>query len=316
MPILINLIPLNPTLISKIKTQAPQYQFVDLAEKDFTAADLAEAEIILGWSSKISEALKISHKIKWIQVWFAGVDRLPLKELADAKVSVTTSRGVSAPAIAQQVFGFLLMQSRSLQTSVLAQARSEWQIPDQLTELNDKTVLTLGTGEIARAVAHYAAAFDMQVIGVNTRGTSEAEFQTVYKMSAIDQALKQADVVVNTLPLTHATKGIVDANFFAQMKSSATYINVGRGKTTNERDLIAALQAQQIAFAGLDVFESEPLATNSPLWQMPNVLITPHSAGHTNHYNARIVAIFLKNFAAMQAGQGLVENLVDYQREY
>lgn len=309
----ISLQPLSDRLTQQV---AEQTEFVSLANQDFTAADLTSADIILGWSPKIVELLAMPNQLKWLQIWFAGVDNLPLDKLAAADIYLTSASGANAPAIAQQTMGYMISFVRQLHQSARHQATHTWQVPHDLTELTNKRLVTLGTGEIAQNVAKLAHAFAMEIVGVNHNGHASAGFDHVLSLADVNQALTSADFVVNTLPATPATNGLVNQQFFAAMQDTAYYLSVGRGKTTVTADLIHALNQQTIAGAALDVVDPEPLPANSPLWQFDNVILTSHTAGHTDYYDQRIIAKFLENLADFKQGLAPQQNLINYKRGY
>lgn len=314
---IISLVPLESELIAQIQSAAAGFKFVDDHEQQLSAEELAQAEIILGWSSLVAQALQSGqHHIKWIQIWFAGVDKLPLELLQSEQVLLTTASGANAPAIAQQVMGVLLTKARHLDDNSHHQNQARWEVSHHLTEITGKTILTLGTGNIAKSVMQYAKRFQMKVWGANSTGHAVAGFEEVVAMDDVAKLLQGADYVVNTLPLTDLTRDVVNQTFFDQMKSTAYYVNVGRGQTNKEADLLEALNSGRIAGAYLDVFAEEPLPKASPFWKHPKVFVTPHSAGHTDYYNQRIIASFLRNLPAYLAGDDFVENLVDYQKQY
>lgn len=317
MPEIVSLVPLEPDYIDEIQKKAKGYQFVDFSDGDFSLQDLADAEIILGWKPEVTGALMSDHsKIKWIQVWSAGVDYLPLDLLREKKVKLTNARGTNAPAVAEQAIGFMLMDARQFKTTIINQLNEIWEIPDELTILDQKTVLLLGTGAIATHIAKVAKALGMNTVGVDTHGVKKPHFTHTITFDDLEKFIDDADYVINSLPATDETKGLIDAEFFEHMNDDAMYINIGRGATTNQKDLADALDTGEIRSAALDVFQKEPLPENSPLWEIPNLIITPHDAGHYDDYDFPIVELFLKNLKTYTTSHKLTENVVDLKREY
>ena len=314
---IVSLIPLGEDLIEKIKARTKGFELVVYPHKDYRSEDLADAEIILGWSSKVKEALNIEdNQIKWIQIWYAGVDRMPLEFLEQKNVLLTNASGANAPSIAQQVMGMLLCDVRSLDENLLNQRESNWDIPKRLTEVTGKNMLILGTGNIAKAICKYATAFDMNIYGVNRTDRQVDGFKEVYDFNRLKKVLQNFDYVVNTLPLTDETEGMVGKTVFDSMRKDAYYVSVGRGCTTVEGELIDALDNDKIAGAFLDVFAVEPLPAESPLWKHSKVMLSPHTSGITDYYNERIINSFLRNFECYKDGKDIEENLVDYKRQY
>lgn len=295
------------------KTQA---ELVQLNASDASPELLAQFEIILGWSDQITEALSLPHQIKWIQLWMVGVDTLPLNELAAQNIIVTTAKGANAMNIAQQIMGYLIMFTRHLHISRDHQFKNEWVRPTDYGEVTQKRVLSIGTGEIGQTFAKIAQVFEMKVDGINRSGHLVDYFENCYAVEDLDSILGNYDYIINSLPHTPATDKFLGEKQFAAMSKEAIFINVGRGKSVDETALIQALEQGEIKGAALDVFEVEPLPADSPLWQMENVIITPHRAGISDFYSPRIIEIFLANFPSYQQGQIPTVNLLDYQKGY
>ena len=264
--------------------------------------------------------LQSMPNLKWLQIWSAGADFLQrLPELKELPFQLTTASGVHKHQIAEHVFAMLLSWNRCLPAALEAQKKHQWlRINEQqLGSLKNKTMLILGYGNIGESVARIAAAFDMQVIGMR-RNISKSKAQTGVKLedaSKLKDFLPTADYVVNILPFTPETRHCFGAAEFDVMKNSALYINVGRGITTDEAALIDALNTKRIAGALLDVTETEPLAENSALWDMDNVMITAHYAGADTDYSRMAMEIFVENLRRYNRGEVLI-NLVDKIRGY
>jgi phosphoglycerate dehydrogenase-like enzyme len=180
-----------------------------------------------------------------------------------------------------------------------------------VSELRGATILVLGLGQIGIEVARLASASGMKVLAINRRGTSDSPHVSELRTpDALMALLPRADAVVITLPLTEATGGLLDARAIARMKQGAILVNVGRGGVLDEQALVSALRAGKLAGAALDVFATEPLPADSPLWDLPNVLISPHTAALSLRENERIVRLFADNIERYLAGQPL-RNRVD-----
>jgi phosphoglycerate dehydrogenase-like enzyme len=260
--------------------------------------------------------------LRWLQYWYAGTDWL-LKhpEIRQLDFILTNVSGLHAVPISEHIFAMLLALGRNLPQSIQAQTRHTWlrQGTDRTTtlfELADKTMVLIGVGSIGTRVAKIAAALDMNVIGVRRDPTQSVP--GVARMVGPDHlldVLPEGDFVVLTIPLTEETRGLIDRLALNAMKSSAYLVNIGRGQTIVQADLLRALQDGTIAGAGLDVTEPEPLPADSPLWEMENVIITAHYAGLTPHYTERALAIFLDNLTRYGEGRPL-RNVVDKERGY
>ncbi|MDQ0116066.1 D-2-hydroxyacid dehydrogenase [Paenibacillus harenae] len=285
----------------------------------FEDRDYREAEIIFGWDAKVNtEALQEGTKLRWVQSWSSGIDSLPLALLEDRNVLLTDASGVHARSVSETAVAMMLGLARGIASAVRNQQMGLWESPSTLAEMNGGTVAIVGAGEIGREVARIARAFDMRVLAVRRSGGAMPEADVVYDTTRLDDALREADYVVNILPLTNETEHVFGAERFAVMKRSAYFINVGRGATVRTEDLIEALNKGKIAGAGLDVFEQEPLPSDHPLWSMPNVIITPHNAGGMTVRNTeRLVKLFADNIKIYLSGEtGSLRNLVDYSKKY
>lgn len=242
--------------------------------------------------------------LRWLQTFSAGTDSPVFSALRDRGVTITNSSGASAPSIAQTVVLYLLALSRNLPRLARAQAERRWE-PRPSSDLTGMRLGIVGLGAIGSEVARLAAAFGMTTVGLRraVRGDETCETWT---NDRFDELLGWADAVAVTAPLTTDTRGMFDAAAFARMRPGAWFVNVGRGEIVDEPALIDALVDGHLGGAGLDVFASEPLPTDSPLWTLPNVIITPHSSGTTDRSHRRSVDLFVENFRRHRAGQPLV----------
>lgn len=308
------LVDYNQTYLDRIQDLAQDYDLIQTLEE----ADFSQVEIVLGWDSDLEDVIaQGDHSIKWIQAKSAGVDYLPLDLLADQGIILTSASGMHAQAITETVFAMILGYSRQVFQSRHYQANKYWGQEDvDLFELKGKTLAVVGLGNIGQKVADIAKAFGLQVVGVNQSGTTDAPVDAIYPSDQMDSVLGQADIVVNILPLTDQTRGLYNADRFQAFKDQSVFINVGRGPSVVTEDLVAALNERKIAFCGLDVFEEEPLPETSPLWEMDNVLITPHIAGEMADYNAHLFPIIEANLSSYINQQDVALNKIDYQKEY
>lgn len=184
-------------------------------------------------------------------------------------------------------------------------------------EIHENTIGIIGVGTIGKETAKIAKAFGMKVLGLRHSGKAEEYVDEIYTSNQLDLLLPKCDYVVVTLPLTKETFHLFGAEQFKQMKTSAYFINIGRGEIVNEEDLVMALKDGEIAGAGLDVFEKEPLSVDSPLWGMENAIITPHTAGPTEHYNKRVVEdILIPNLKDYILGKALRLILLIFLRDF
>ena len=278
----------------------------------------SEAEVWFGWGFS-REVFEAATRLRWIQTTSAGVDRLLFDELRSSDIVVTNASGVYSGSMAEQVLAMMLALARLIHTSVREQAAGRWPGPavrGQGDVLEGKTCVILGLGSIGTEVARRAKAFGMTVVGIRRRPTDRPPVvDELVGPQRMKEALARADYLVVTLPLTEATRHIVDADALSVMKPPAYVLNVGRGALIDEAALVAALQEGRLAGAGLDVFEKEPLPEDSPLYSMANVIITPHSSGHSPGNWARLVELFCRNLTRYLSGQPLL-NVVDKEAGY
>lgn len=304
--------------LQTLKELAPDYKLIKGWEMDEKEIPLKSVEIIYGWTGQRSEELLTDdkHTLKWVQGKAAGVDFLDLEKLERNKILLTNGSGIHSIPIAESVFGMLLSYARGIQTAVKNQQTKTWEKVDKLMELHEKTIMIVGTGKIGVEIGRLAKAFNMKTIGVNRSGRDVDYMDLLIKQPELKEQVKQADIVVNILPHTDQTHYFFNEDIFSQMKEGTLFINVGRGPTVKTDDLIKALDNGKLAFAGLDVFETEPLPENSELWGREDVLITPHITGIAEHFKKRLFAIFEENLKAYLAGEDLPRNLIDYDQQY
>jgi phosphoglycerate dehydrogenase-like enzyme len=302
----------------QIQRIVPDWELIVGKDKGVWQEHIHDAEIIAGWKKGMEEyCLKDGSKLKWLQSWSAGVNSLPLEELALRNTVLTGASGVHAYPISETIFALMLGLTRKIHTYVKNQQSKTWHHAYMGLEMHEKTVGIIGVGAIGKETAKIAKAFRMKVLGVRHSGKPEEFVDEMYTANQLDIVLPQCDYVIVTLPLTNETYHLFGDQQFKQMKSSAFFINIGRGEIVVEEDLIASLQAGKVAGAGLDVFAIEPLSVDSPLWEMENVIITPHTSGSTVNYDQRVLEnIFIPNLKSYLSGETLSINLVDFSKGY
>lgn len=261
-------------------------------------AHFAEAEIVASFPARMPD-ISLLPQAKWLHSFSAGVDRILTPQVAASDIVLSNSRGVHATPIAEHIIAFMLMFTRGMQQTFRNQQKHLWQKAQLLEELQDKVVLIVGMGEIGTEAARLASAFGARVFAVSRTQKEKPDFvEKAGLQKNLYAMLPEADFVVITLPHTQETHHLFDKQKFVLMKKSAVIINIGRGGIINEADLIEALHNNTIAGAGLDVTEQEPLPENSPLWDIPNVIITPHHSGLSHKYMDRAVDLLCKNLTA------------------
>ena len=249
------------------------------------------------------ELLERAANLRWVHALSSGVDSYPLAELEAREIVLTNSAGIHAQPIAEQVLCYMLMFERGVTESVRQQQRSVWEAVSG-GELRGQTIGVLGVGSIGARVAELCSALGMTVLGTK-RDLSDVPDAVDESYAADDhhEVLARADYVVLACPLTEETRGMIGRRELRAMGRDAVLVNVGRGELVDEGALVEALQQGRIEGAGLDVFETEPLPQDSPLWDLSNVVITPHMAGSTPHRFDRWLEILEPNYEAVAEGR-------------
>ena len=307
----------------------PAAQTRDVPDEAWAAAQVLYTESVVPEPEQ-------APQLRWIQAHTAGIDHLwdqPIIQTAD--VLLTTVSGIHAPVIAEYVFMMMLAFGHRLPVMLEHKARSAWPAGDRSAflpgPLRGSTVGIVGYGSVGREIARVAHTFGMDVLAVkrDVRQPSETDsytlpghgdpdgvfFHRLYPPEALVSMVRESDFVVLAVPLTEATRGMVNAGVLAAMKPSAFLINVSRGGVVDDEALADALERGVFAGAASDVFESEPLPSDSPLWKLPNLIISPHVAGATADYNERTALVFVENLKRYLARKDLL-NLVDRTRGY
>jgi phosphoglycerate dehydrogenase-like enzyme len=304
-------------VLDRIRALAPEHQVVQVAELRQNWSILARAEILLSHTFP-QEQLQDNTQLRWIQTAGAGVEWLLTPEIRGRReLVITNASGIHAQPIAEHSFGFMLMFARQLHLARSHQARAEWAPAKQeaLSSLAGKTLGILGVGAIGQRIAQLGAAFGMRVIGLRRSAEPVAGVERIYPPEQLHALLSESDYILNALPLTAATRGLLDQAAFAAMRPHAFLVNIGRGQTIQREALLRALTERRIGGVGLDVTDPEPLPSDDPLWRFDNAIITAHYAGGQPDYVARVAEIFLDNLERYLAGRPLV-NVVDKDAGY
>ena len=309
-------------LLASFERVSDGIEIVTVSGREFTGEEgvtLAEAQVILGFCSP--QLIRTAKNLHWLQHFGTGVDRCLLSpEAQDADFILTNAQHTAGPPIAEHVIAMLMMLTRNLQYFHHLQQEQVWQrppdTPSPMIEIGGKTMLVAGLGGIGTEVARRAAGLGMRVIA--TRRSSREGPGFVDYVGLSDELLDlaaQADVIVNALPLTRETTGIFGREFFDALKQGAYFISIGRGKSTDTAELIAALKSGRLAGAGLDVTDPEPLTKGHELWSLPNVIITPHISYMTDRGIERNILVITENLRRYINGERML-NVVDIDRGY
>ena len=296
----------------RLAQEFAQLQITQRDSYDGLDEELRDTEIIFSTSVR-PEQLAVARHLRWIHAPSAAVHDLLFPELVKSDVVLTNSREVHGPVVAEHVMALIFALAKKIPQAALLQQKRIWgkgEMWNQRTrprEVAGATLGLIGVGSIGGRVAKTASALGMRVIAVREhveKGSPDG-VEAVFAPPQIDEVLKQSDYVVLAAPLVTATERIINADRLANMKSDAYLINVGRGAQVDETALVKALRSHRIAGAALDVFEQEPLPPDSPLWDLEDLLITPHTAGLTEKLWHRHYELFSENLRRYLAGQPL-----------
>lgn len=310
----------GPERLQALQAAAPGVEIVLVETEERLQREVSNAQVLLGTCAE--EVLAQGPELHWIQVYSAGVDRcVDNPRLRQGGRILTNGQRVASPALAEHAIAMMMALVRGLDVYHTNQLAGAWQRNVGLEsadfmELEGRTVLVVGLGGIGTQTAKRAHGLGMRVVA--TRGSRREGPSYVDYVGLADETLelaRQADVVINTAPLTEQTRGMFDATFFSAMKPTAYFVSVGRGASTVTDDLIAALNTGELAGAGLDVTDPEPLPPGHPLWSTPRVLISPHTAGRSDRSRDRLYLLVAENLRRYVAGEPLL-SMVDIERGY
>lgn len=307
--------------LDRLRGGFPEVEFLSPLDRAEADRLVPEADIVFGWAVTPRNFARAS-RLRWIQITAAGVGPLLFPELVTSDVIVTNGRGLHAVAMAEHTLGVMLAFVRKLHLARDAQRARRWdqdllfREPPEFRELGGSTLGIVGMGSIGTEIATRARALGMRVIAV--RRHPSADPHPAHEQLGADQLprlLAASDWVVLVTPLTAATRGLIGARELAVMKKDAVLVNLGRGALVDEAALIEALREGRLGGAALDVFEHEPLPPESPLWEMPHVILTPHISGLGSRYWERAIDLFEANLKRWIHGEPL-ENVVDKRAGY
>jgi D-2-hydroxyacid dehydrogenase (NADP+) len=289
-------------------------KWLEVRTPEALKARIAEVDVLLCSGLWRNELIPLAPRLALIQSISAGTDQYSREALGAAGIRVASAQGANARAVAEHAIALILALARKLPEARDNQAAKKWrgmigEIARREDELGGKTLVIVGLGRIGARLAQLARAFDMKVVGVRrdvSRGGGAAD--RVVGESGLLGVLPEADFVALTCPLTPSTENLIDAKALAAMKPSAYLVNVARGKVVDEPALVAALGRGALAGAALDCLWQEPLASDSVLWGLPNVLVTPHTAGETQRYEDNVIDLLLENLDRLWRGKSVLKN--------
>ena len=308
-------------LLDRVRKTLPGVDLNIVLASDIDSLKLAlrGADVLWGGEEHLSALLDRASSLRWVQAISTGVENFVSPELLESGIVVTNARGSQAPQIAEHVLALILAFARDLPRLIRAQDRHRWVEADAVSnmfELDGKVLGVCGLGLLGGTLATKAKPLGMTVLATKKRPTSRpVNVDEIFGPNDLDEVLARSDFVVDTLPLTPLTRGAFALAQFRRMKNSAYFFNVGRGGTVVHDDLLVALQTGEIAGAGLDVTDPEPLPQDSKLWSLPNVIITSHTSFGSPYLWERRYRIFLDNLVRYHEQQPLA-NVVDLRAGY
>jgi phosphoglycerate dehydrogenase-like enzyme len=302
---------LSPDFVKEITASVPNVKIVAARPGPELEKEIVDADALVAISMNPTVFQK-ARQLKWLHVGSAGVENALFPALIDSSVVVTNMKHVYGPQIADSALAFLLVLTRKLNITIPRQHLEEWPAGREgMFELDGKTAVIIGVGGIGSQIARRAHGFGMKVIGVDIRDIPPtAEVQRIVPPDMLDSVLPEADVVFVSVPHTKKSEGMMGARQFELMKQGSYFIAMSRGKIYDHAALVKALDSKKLAGAGLDVTNPEPLPKGHPLWKFPNVIITPHTSGGSDHLQARTNALVKENIRRFAAGLPLL-NVVD-----
>ncbi len=299
----------------QLESVSPRVKAVAAHTDEDLLREIREAEVVYG---RLPRAPFLeAGKLRWVQSIGVGFETMLYPEMIESDVVITNTAGAFDAAMAEQALAFMLAHARGLMRYERDRKDRIWdRHTDTVFQIHGKTACVLGLGSIGRSIAARLNALGLAVTAVDAQVTTPPTgVERLYRADELLHAIADADYVVVALPQTENTTGLIDETCFSRMKESAFLVNIARGPIVNEADLVRALQEKRIAGAGLDVFEEEPLPDSSPLWDMPNVLFAPHSAGYSPEGRGNILRIFKENLRRYLAEEPLM-NVVDKHKGY
>jgi D-2-hydroxyacid dehydrogenase (NADP+) len=311
-----------PAWFSKrLQQQFPQLNVVNLPDYTRVDEEIVDAEIVIAWSIKPGQ-IAAAKKLRWIHSPAAAIHQLMFPELIHSEIVLTNAREVHGPVVAEHVIALVFALAKKIPASVRLQQKHIWgqqilwdEVP-RIREVAGATLGIIGLGSIGRPTVKNAKAMGMRVIAAREHPEKGSEgADVVIGMAQVHELFSEADYIVLAAPVTDSTRSIANAERLALMKPDACLINVGRGPLVDEAALASALREKKIGGAALDVFPKEPLAADSPLWDVPNLLITPHTAALTTKLWERHYALFSENLRRYLNGDALLA-VVDKDKGY
>jgi len=305
--------------IDELSPQYPDIDFVFCKAPAELKDAIADADVYMGWMNR--DIYMAAKKLKWVQSPSSGINYyLAIPEFVASDVLLTSARGTHGACLAEHTFAMIFAFTRHIREYVEHQKNHTWsarELRSKMLELTKSTMGIIGFGAVGRSIAKRAAAFDMNVVAVDMFPQNKPDdVASLEGLDGLDTLLSQSDYVVVTVPYTEQTDNMIGAAEIAKMKPSAMLVGISRGGIINEAALVAALREGRLAAAALDVFDQEPLPAESELWDIENLLITPHVAGGSQYECDYILDIFRENIGRFVRGELPLRNQIDKQRGF
>ena len=305
--------------IPDLQSKYPDVEFVHCPNRADTGEMIVDADAYVGWLSR--EVFLAAKKLRWIQSPSSGINYyLAIPELVESDVLLCSARGTHGACLAESVFAMILAFTRGIKTLVLAQEKHEWRAREvrcELVELTGSTMGIVGLGTVGRAVAERSVAFGMRAIAVDVFPEIKPEcVSELWGLDKLNELMAASDYVVVTVPYTPETENMIGAGQIAAMKPTAMLVGISRGHIIDEDALADALTSGRLAGAASDVFAQEPLPADSPLWDIENLLITPHIAGGTQFEGKYVLDILYENMDRFVRGDLPLRNQIDKVRGF
>lgn len=311
---IVSTIRLPDEMIAGIKEVLPQANYEHVRSREMTAKERERAEIFITYGTDMTEEHVPEFKnLKWIMVMSAGLEMMPLDKLED--VLITNATGIHKIQMTEYTVGLILSHYKDFNQLHEDQKAKHWRKNAFTTELYGKTTHIMGTGSIGSHLAKVLQAFGVNTVGYNTNGREVEGFDETYPLDDLMDHVGGADILINILPSTEATVGLLTDGHFDEMKNDSVFVNIGRGDIAADEVLLNTLEQQKIGRLILDVFNDEPLIEGSPFYNYDNVTITPHASSKTSGYIERAFDIFEHNLKHIDDCSKM-ENVIDNKKGY
>lgn len=305
----------RPDLSQPLVKEFPNIDFVFHPKLD--EDQLNDIEVLVTYGEDLNERrIELASKLKWIFVVSAGIEKMPQQAIHDRGILVSNVRGIHKKPMAESILAHILSLKRAIPFIYENQQKGEWNKKARLSELNGSTALILGPGAIGSEIGRLLQAFEVYTIGCNRSGNETPFMNETLKMNDLMAVLPKAEIVISMLPSTSETRHLLTYDHFKQMREDAIFLNFGRGDVVATEVIVKVLEDRLIRHAVLDVFELEPLPTDSQLWELDNVTISPHFSSHSSRYVERGLEIFKPSLKKWLTGDRNLDNKMEVLRGY